>query len=186
VPRKAPLDRADVDEEGTEHEPFVFDAEPEDAAARQDLIDMAVTDYAAWRAHLAAGSQQAALRELDARRRVLLVLRDRVVMLVPGASRDGQAHVFHARWRPCARTLPDWCAWRLHREDHAGAPRLQSRHALPLPATATPLELRLSARQAGPVEPGSACVDVAGRHRFEPLLGPQWSVLALLCPPFPT
>ena len=173
--------------------------ETEEAAT--DAVDDGLDDwladsdpaYATLRQRLAGASQREAVRELELRRRVLLIVprhplsrrrgEGRVHLLVPAAKGSGgEAHAFRVDWWPGASPLAAWSAWRLHREGTGAEKLLRSRPA----ATATrhtPLLMRLGRHGHSLLDAGTACIDLAEAQRFDLLLGMQWSLMGLLCLP---
>jgi hypothetical protein len=167
-------------------------SEPEQARsldeppAHDDTLDLDDPGYPELRQRLTDAHQHAALRELDQRRRVLLVVpaaraaagrAPARAYLMCGA--QATAHAFAARWWPGARNAVDWSAWRLHRE--GDGPRWHSR-STERERGAAPLLLRLAPPSHSLLEAAGACLDIGDARRFRHALGGQWSVLALLCP----
>jgi hypothetical protein len=167
-------------------------SEPEQARsldeppAHDDTLDLDDPGYPELRQRLTDAHQHAALRELDQRRRVLLVVpaaraaagrAPARAYLMCGA--QATAHAFAARWWPGARGTGDWSAWRLHRE--GDGPRWHSR-STERERGAAPLLLRLAPPSHSLLEAAGACLDIGDARRFRHALGGQWSVLALLCP----
>jgi hypothetical protein len=163
---------------------LVIAAEEAPPQSDDGMLPIDDPSYAQLHQRLVDARQHAALRELDQRRCVLL--------LVPGASaRPGRsparahllsgakstAHAFAARWWPGAQGAADWSAWRLHRE--GDGPRWRSRNT---ERGAAPLLLRLAPASHSLLEAAGACLDIGDARRFRHALGGQWSVLALLCP----
>lgn len=157
----------------------------------EDWLAHADPGYASLRRRLADNAQREAVRELDLRRRVMLIVprqpmstrrgEGRVHLLVPHARGDGgEAHAFRIDWWPGARPPAAWTAWRLHREGAGSETLLRSRAAGTRHA---PLLMRLGRHGPSLHDAGTACADLAEAQRFDHLLGMQWSLMGLLCLP---
>ncbi|HUG22607.1 hypothetical protein [Piscinibacter sp.] len=141
---------------------------------------------------LFSAGQHAALRELELKRRVLLIVpaeaaglgavSARVHLMGLDAQDRGRVQAFRARWWSAGAAT--WSQWRLHRDgEPAGAPHLCSRSPSPQSAT-VPCLARLGPQPPSLIDPVGACLDVADVHRFMAALGGQWSLLALLFSPW--
>ena len=161
--------------------------------AAEPVHDAADPGYRELSTMLFSAGQHAALRELELKRRVLLIVSAespssvaasvRVHLMGLNAQDRGRVQAFRARW--WSGGVAAWSQWRLHRDgEPAGAPRLCSRSPSPRSA-ALPCLLRLGPQPPSLIDPGGACLDVADVQRFKAALGSQWSLLALLCPPLP-
>ena len=170
---------------------------PEPAPQPQAADD---ADYSAWRQRLGAAMQREALRELDQRRRVLVVCPTvaadgAAVAWLLAAHPRGTAQRFRAHWwaagapgsvavATAADASAPWPAWRLHREDSGARHSLRSRPAAPgLPACRVRLDVPPNPTPTWLPDPGCAQLEPADPQRFARALGTQWSLLLLAAPP---